>query len=95
MVIQFAGAHKREDATFALATIAFQNLNGCRCQINLYDSRTLFFGLTRYVLDCCSVFRCDDVVLGEGEEVADTAADIALEHESVRDTVSKSVSELR
>ena len=82
-VVEFPGADEREEATFAFATVAFQNLNGGRCQIDLYDSRTLFFGLARNVLDCCSVFRCDDVVLGEGEEVADTAADIALEHENV------------
>lgn len=34
-------------------------------------------------MDCCAVFTGDDVVFGEGHQVADSASDIALEDEDV------------
>ena len=44
-VVEFPGADEREEVTFALATVAFQDLNGGSCQIDLYDTRTLFLVL--------------------------------------------------
>ena len=66
-----------------LAFVAFQDLDGSGSQVDLDHARALLFGLGRYVLNGDAVVGGDDVVFGEGEKVADTAADVALEDEDV------------
>ncbi len=82
-VVEFAGGHIWEECVFRLAFVAVHYLDGGGSEVDFDDSRTFFFGLARYVLDGCAVFGGDDVVRCEGEEVADAAANVALEYEYV------------
>ena len=82
-VIELAGGHKREYAVLSLSLVFVQNLNGGRGEVHLDYARILFFCLAWDVVDRNAILRLNDVVLRQGEEVADTAAYVALEHEYV------------
>lgn len=82
-VIEFGGADKREEAAFILAFVAVQNFDGSWSEIDFYYSWALFFRFARDVMDCYSVFVCHDIVFREGEEVADSAPDIALKYKYI------------
>ncbi len=82
-VVEFAGAVEGEDGTLVLSFVALQDLDGGGCQVDLYYARAFLFSFGRHILHGDAVVSCDDVVLGEREEIADTAADVALEDEDV------------
>ena len=72
-IIVFACSDEREEVAWISLLVAFHNLHGGRGEVHLDYSRTFVFGLARNVLDACSVFRLDHVVLGEVEKVATPA----------------------
>ena len=82
-VVELACAVEGEDGVPVAALVTFQYLDGGGGQIHLDYARTFFFGLAGDILHGDAVVGGDYVVLGEGEEVADTAADVALEDEDV------------
>lgn len=82
-VIKFSGAIEGEDSVLRSSFVALQNLNGGGCQVHLDYARAFLFCLAGDVLHGDAVVGGDYVVLGEGEEVTDTAADVALEDEDV------------
>lgn len=82
-VVEFAGGHIWEECVFCLAFVTVHYFYGGWGEIDFDDSRAFSFGLARDVLNGCSVFRGDDIFGRECEEVADAAADVALEYEDV------------
>ena len=75
--------HTGEEVLRIFALVALHNLNGGGGQIDLDGALAVFLGLLRNVLYGESVGALDDVFRSEVEQVADTAADVALEDEYV------------
>lgn len=82
-VVKFASAEEGEDGVSCPALVAVQYLNGGGREVHLDYARTFFLCLAGDVLYGDAVVGGDDVIGSEGEEVADAAADVALEDENV------------
>ena len=82
-VVELAGAVIGEDGVSVRAFVALQDLDGRGREVDLDYARAFLFCLGGHVLNGNAVVGGDDVALCEGEKVADTAADVALEDEDV------------
>ena len=82
-VVELAGAEIGEDGASVRAFVALQDLNGSGCQVHLDYARAFLLCLGGHVLNGDPVIGGDYVALREGEKVADTATDVALEDEDV------------
>lgn len=82
-VIELAGAEEGEDGALVLSLVAVQDLDGSGSQVHLDYARAFLFSLAGDILHGDAVVGGYNVAFSEGEQVADTAADIALEDEDV------------
>ncbi len=81
--VERAGGVVGEDGVFRPAFVAVEDFEGGGGEVDFDYSLAFVFGLGGDVVDGGAPVRCDDVFRGEVEEVADAAADVALEDEDV------------
>ena len=81
--VERAGGVVGEDGPFGLAVVAAEDFEGGGGEVDFDYSLAFVFGLGGDVVDGGAFVRGDDVLGGEGEEVAYAAADVALEYEDV------------